>query len=286
MPVPPGGIRLQENLYMDETELTNVHWLEYLYHLQKDSSAARYTAALPDTSVWEEMDVTGYMKKNYLRSPEFRFYPVVGISYEQMQNYCIWRSAAASAAFNANPKNKKKYKLQAYEVVFRYRLPTAAEWELAAAQGKRGKWQNKTKATGAVAYSIIDSLGNNRPDKQKDLSLYLAQHPDTAVNCLKKFDEGFYYGQLRPERVHPSAEKKPEGGNGHYPHLLGNVAEMTLQKGVAKGGSWAHRLEQVSVTKVNAYVAPAAWLGARCIGEVYRIPRAETPKSAFQKEKK
>ena len=217
--------------------------------------------------------MTGHLKKNYLRAPAYRFHPVVGVSYEQMINYCIWRSAAATAAFNKDPKNKKRYDLQEYEVVFRWRLPTAAEWELAAARSKDSKPAFRKKATKPASYSIIDSLGHSRPDKQQALDSFLAQHRDTAVNCLKRFEPGFYYGLLVPDNVYPAAPKKSVEVNGHYTHLLGNVAEMTLQTGVAKGGSWAHRLEQVSVTKVNTYETPAAWLGARCIAEVYLKPR-------------
>ncbi|WP_018480114.1 SUMF1/EgtB/PvdO family nonheme iron enzyme [Pontibacter roseus] len=275
LPVPPGGIRLQENLYLDETEVSNIHWWEYMHHLQKDSSLAQYKAAMPDTTVWDKVDVTGHMKKNYFRSPGYRFFPVVGVSYEQMLNYCRWRSAAATAAFNSNPKNKKKYKLQGQEVVFRYRLPTEAEWKMAAEQSRNTRLLTRKLATAPAAYSIIDSLGNSRPDKQKALEKYLSQHADTALNCLKKFEPGLYYGLLEPEKTYPNPQRKAVVLYGRYPHLIGNVAEMTQQKGIAKGGSWAHRLEQVSVEKVNSYEAPTAWLGARCIGEVYLVPQAK-----------
>jgi len=45
------------SFYMDETEIANIHWLEYLYHLTTDSTKVdggkAYTAALPDTLVLE-----------------------------------------------------------------------------------------------------------------------------------------------------------------------------------------------------------------------------------------
>jgi sulfatase modifying factor 1 len=40
------------SFYMDETEIANIHWLEYIHYLAKDSSQEAYQAALPDTMVW------------------------------------------------------------------------------------------------------------------------------------------------------------------------------------------------------------------------------------------
>ena len=38
------------SFYMDETEIANLHWLEYLFYLEKDSSDEdRLEAALPET---------------------------------------------------------------------------------------------------------------------------------------------------------------------------------------------------------------------------------------------
>ncbi|HNP94407.1 MAG TPA: SUMF1/EgtB/PvdO family nonheme iron enzyme, partial [Cyclobacteriaceae bacterium] len=36
------------SFYMDETEIANIHWLEYLHYLAKDSTQEVYSAALPD----------------------------------------------------------------------------------------------------------------------------------------------------------------------------------------------------------------------------------------------
>jgi len=50
-----------------------------------------------------------------------------------------------------------------------------------------------------------------------------------------------------------------------YHHIIGNVAEMTAQKGVAKGGSWQHTLIESDITKVQKYENVSAWLGFRCV---------------------
>src|SRR3954462_3588152 len=36
------------SFYMDETEVANIHWLEYLFYVKRDSSQEFYESALPD----------------------------------------------------------------------------------------------------------------------------------------------------------------------------------------------------------------------------------------------
>ncbi|WP_262713167.1 SUMF1/EgtB/PvdO family nonheme iron enzyme [Anseongella ginsenosidimutans] len=81
--------------YMDETEVTNSHWLEYLYWLGRvyQGYPEVYQAALPDTSVWRHpLSYNEPYVENYLRHPAFQDYPVVGVSWTQATEYCIWRT--------------------------------------------------------------------------------------------------------------------------------------------------------------------------------------------------
>ena len=84
------------SFYMDETEVANVDYLEYLYWLQRIYGADHPEVcrrALPDTLVWRAR--LGYnepMVTNYLRHPSYREYPVVGVSWTQAKDYCEWRT--------------------------------------------------------------------------------------------------------------------------------------------------------------------------------------------------
>jgi len=83
------------SFYMDQTEVTNFHWLEYLYWISRayQSYPMIYKNALPDTLVWRSQ--LGFNEKYveyYLRHPAYRDYPVVGVSWLQANDYCKWRT--------------------------------------------------------------------------------------------------------------------------------------------------------------------------------------------------
>lgn len=91
----PGIQFIDAEFGIDRTEVTNFHWCEFLYWTGRmyGCDSKEYQSILPDTTVWEQLD-TSYLelKELYLRHPSFRNNPVVGISYEQAEKYCKWRS--------------------------------------------------------------------------------------------------------------------------------------------------------------------------------------------------
>ena len=83
------------SFYMDETEVTNLMYIEYLDWLKRVfvDQPEIYLSALPDTLVWRNQ--LGYyddMVNNYLRHPAFRTHPVVGVSWQQANNFAKWRT--------------------------------------------------------------------------------------------------------------------------------------------------------------------------------------------------
>ncbi|HET9054495.1 MAG TPA: SUMF1/EgtB/PvdO family nonheme iron enzyme, partial [Cyclobacteriaceae bacterium] len=125
LPTPPNCVWLYGNLFIDKTEIANIHWLEYLYHLKNDSSESVYKMALPDTTVWLSFQDT-LRFQHYLRYPGYRYFPVVGITHKQAVDYCKWRSQAVNMKRKAELKETK-------QVVFSFRLPSEKEWTFAAA---------------------------------------------------------------------------------------------------------------------------------------------------------
>ena len=84
------------SFYMDEVEVTNFYWLEYLYWLDRVFAAdfpEIYKKALPDTLVWRsKLAFNEPYVEYYLRHPAYRDYPVVGINWLQANDYCAWRT--------------------------------------------------------------------------------------------------------------------------------------------------------------------------------------------------
>ena len=87
------------SFYIDETEVTNLMYMEYLdwletvFPLGESRYRQIYEGALPDTLVWRNN--LGYLEElttNYLRHPAYAEYPVVGVNWLQAVQFAEWRT--------------------------------------------------------------------------------------------------------------------------------------------------------------------------------------------------
>lgn len=88
-----------QSFYMDETEVTNLMYLEYLEWTKRFFPPTNpdyrniYNGAVPDTLVWRNrLGFNEVMTNNYLRHPAYRNYPVVGVSWIQAVEFSNWRT--------------------------------------------------------------------------------------------------------------------------------------------------------------------------------------------------
>lgn len=88
-----------QSFYMDETEVTNNMYLQYLYYLKKNFPPSNsnysniYKGAVPDTLVWRNpLGFNESMVNNYLRHPSYATYPVVGVNWIQATEFSEWRT--------------------------------------------------------------------------------------------------------------------------------------------------------------------------------------------------
>ena len=88
------------SFYMDQTEVSNLHYLEFLHWVKKvffktnnQQYQEYYVKQLPDTLVWRDrLAYNEPMVNLYLRHPAYRDYPVVGVNWMQANEYCRWRT--------------------------------------------------------------------------------------------------------------------------------------------------------------------------------------------------
>jgi len=115
------------SFYMDETEVANVNYREYIYWLTRAYSADYpdvIESALPDTTVWRSaLAYNEPMVKYYFRHAAYNFYPVVGVNWYQASEFCKWRSDRVNELIlikngilkkNVNQVNEDVYTTETY----------------------------------------------------------------------------------------------------------------------------------------------------------------------------
>ncbi|HOI32890.1 MAG TPA: SUMF1/EgtB/PvdO family nonheme iron enzyme, partial [Bacteroidales bacterium] len=84
------------SFYMDQTEVSNLDYLEYIYWLNRvygQDFPLVVQRALPDTLVWRNrLSYNEPLVEVYFRHPAYHDYPVVGVTWLQANEYANWRT--------------------------------------------------------------------------------------------------------------------------------------------------------------------------------------------------
>ena len=231
--IPPGTLLIKDSLFMDKMEVSNRNWKEFIEsnmdEMFKDSEV--YKELIPDSSITIKLKNYGKIKMNeYFNDPHFDAYPVVGITYEQVLKFCEWRTKKVNQLMNQK-KNNPSIKLE-------YRLPTIPEWEIAA-QGNL----DSTKYPFGLDYYY--TVGDN---KYRSINCYYPEM--TSLNYIRPTDD--------------TLQNIKSNSYGLY-NMQGNVCEMVIEKGIAKGGHYDALLEYCKIKETYTYSSANKWLGFRCI---------------------
>ncbi len=213
----------------------------------------------PDTTCWvndfPNADNEVYMR-NYFSNPAYNDYPCVGVSWEQANAFCAWRTDFLLKGLGA-----------AARYVQRYRLPTEAEWEFAA----RGKdqnefpWQNEDVASGKGCF-----FANFKPDNgnyTKDGNLITSKVGIYSANSNGLFDMA---GNVAEWTSTIYTEAGVDAMNDINPQLSYNAAiedPYRLKKKSVRGGSWKDPESYIrSAWRSSEYQnQPRCFIGFRCV---------------------
>ena len=213
----------------------------------------------PDTTCWvndfPNADNETYMR-NYFSNAAYNDYPVVGVTWEQANAFCAWRTEFLLKGLGP-----------AARYVQRYRLPTEAEWEYAA----RGKdqnefpWENEDVASGKGCY-----YANFKPDNgnyTKDGNLITSKVGIYSANSNGLFDMA---GNVAEWTSTIYTEAGVEAMNDINPQLSYNAAiedPYRLKKKSVRGGSWKDPESYIrSAWRSSEYQnQPRSYIGFRCV---------------------
>lgn len=224
-------VKINDSLYASKFECSILNYRTFLSDLKSQSKDV--SKFLPDTFAgWK--DYLGYDSHvpYYLSHPAYFEYPIYSITHEAAMAYCQWLNELYAGYVD------KKFN----QIIFT--LPTAKEWESAALSFKNKSQEKRYYKTDKDYLERMDYpwlndffyLENNRHSKQIDLNkLYyrnMSLWPENKDFRKANFQDEFYQSRLTA----PVKSFLPSN-NGMY-NVCGNVAEMTLNPKISKGGSF------------------------------------------------
>ncbi len=216
---------------------------------------------LPDETVWVNdfpQSTNAIYTTKYFNHPGYNDYPVVGVTWEQAQAYCAWRSISY----------KKGLKLPEGQIVEEFRLPTEAEWEYAARMGNSSisyPWGNAEVRSCDGCF-----VGNFKPgdgDYTADKHLITARVSSYPPNDFGLFDMAGNVAEWTSTTWTPAGLKLINDVNPELSYQADYMDSIDRTLKVIKGGSWkdiARYIRANNRTKAPQNAAHS-YIGFRCV---------------------
>ena len=217
----------------------------------------------PDTLVWIRDFTYSFNEPwtfKYFYHPAFKEYPVVGVTWEQANAFCHWRT------------NLREQFLAANEIpsIHPYRLPTEAEWEWAA----RGGLQNNHYPWGG--YYTMDDKGCYRANFKPKRGNYISDSRYSArtvkVGTYNPNDYGLYdmagnVAEWTGTAFDQGSQHLVNELNPDFKYNAQYDDPPALKRKVIRGGSWKDvaYFIQVWVRDHEYQDSARSYIGFRCV---------------------
>lgn len=231
----------------------------------------------PDTTCWvndfPNADNETYMRM-YFSNAAYNDYPVVGVTWEQANAFCAWRTEYLLKGLGPDAR-----------YVQRYRLPTEAEWEYAARGKEQNEfpWENEDVASGKGCF-----FANFKPDRgnyTKDGNLITSKAGIYSANSNGLYDMA---GNVAEWTSTIYTEAGVEAMNDINPQLEYKAAKedpYRLKKKSVRGGSWKDPESYIrSAWRSYEYQnQPRSYVGFRCVRSLANTTSEKYKKSKTKK---
>lgn len=266
--IPPNSIKVDDNLYADRTEVTNLLWLEYQNWVKevtpKDSKES-YGGHMDEDILLNPALCLNLSANQYIYDLSFADRPVLGITQQQAKEFNRWRTNSITHFYlirmghfkeDYQPEKHKNFSIEAYfagdfdfylakekiDFYYHYKLPNQEErikivdYAIKAAKNyfdssKKKKVKECKESYPQLVYNVkpCDSINKNFVPTQQGNSQCIYEDPETLL------------------------------------HVLGNVSEWQDEDSLTAGGSWKN--EELIVTEdiFEIEEKATAWTGFRSV---------------------
>ena len=229
----------------------------------------------PDETCWVNDFNNSYNEpymRLYFNLPGYNDYPVVGVSWEQANAFCHWRTEFLKRSLDANFRN----------TIEPYRLPTEAEFEYAARSGKSENiypWNSK----GVTSEKKDCFLANFKPgegDYTKDGNLITSKVGTYSPNEFGLYDMAGNVAEWTSTAFLESGPEIMSDMNPEYRYNAAKEDPYALKKKVVRGGSWkdvAHFIRS-DMRSSEFQNEQRSYIGFRCVRTQVGFSNVKTKK--------
>lgn len=237
----------------------------------------------PDESCWIK-DFPNSINERYVRlyfnHPGYDNHPVVGVSWEQAQAFCAWRTQAFKKGLDPTSAMYAES----------FRLPTEMEWEYAARSGQTNRkypWNTDDLSDNNSACF----LANFKPfegDYTADGFAISSEVATFSPNDFGLYDMAGNVAEWTSSSFSASAYKEIDDINSErsYPAALEDPEIM--KRKVVRGGSWKDVLHFIRSTtrSVESQNTGRSYIGFRCVRSIVNNKGVKQAASKKRKAKK